>query len=79
MKFPGLMASLLTLYSVADALKPEDELPTFKHPDMNDFNLTESDTNLTWGYNPWMPKYVGGNPNKTTFVMMSGAFFSTPE
>jgi hypothetical protein len=64
--------SLLTLVSVAEAQLAIDELPDFVPPDLNDYNLTQSETNLTWGYNPWMPKYVGGNPNKTTFVMMTG-------
>jgi hypothetical protein len=70
MKITGVI-SLLTIVSFAEGAV--DELPDFVLPDLNDFNLTQSETNLTWGYNPWMPKYVGGNPNKTTFVMMTGA------
>jgi hypothetical protein len=69
MKIIGVI-SLLALVSYAEGA--DDKLPDFVPPDLNDYNLTQSETNLTWGYNPWMPKYVGGDPNKTTFVMMTG-------
>ena len=70
-----LLATLvIILPEVAFSEEDHGGLPEFEYPDPSDYNLTLSETNLTWGYNPWMPKYIGGDTNKTTFVMMTGTF-----
>ena len=47
------------------------ELPEFYLPMPEELNITE--TNFTWGYNPWMPEYnwKSVDSNKPTFVMLS--------
>ena len=47
-----------------------EALGEFEHPAPEAYNVTLA--NWTEGYNPWMPQYLGGDPDVTTYVLVTG-------
>jgi hypothetical protein len=65
-----ILAFVLTFAATTRAATPA----AFLLPPVNYPNVTEA----TWGYNPWMSKYIT-DPTKITIVMMTGGCLSVEE